>query len=66
MAELNSVAFHKKQGGVVVGYLDNGDTVPVQKGFFAVAATVEMKGSVLVCVDEVSHLIIFPLSEQKP
>ncbi|WP_419058380.1 hypothetical protein [Kluyvera georgiana] len=65
MAELHSVAFHKKQGGVVVGYLDNGDTVPVQKGFFHVAATVEMKGAVFVCVDDVSHFTIFPLSEQK-
>ncbi|EHS7019667.1 hypothetical protein HmCmsJML134_00123 [Escherichia coli] len=65
MVELNSVAFHKKQGGVVVGYLDNGDRVPVQKGFFHVAATVEMKGAVFVCVDDVSHFTIFPLSEQK-
>jgi hypothetical protein len=65
MSELYSVAFHKKQGGVVVGYLDNGDTVPFQNGFFHVAATVEMKGAVFVCVDDVSHFNVFPLSEQK-
>ena len=65
MAELYSVAFHKKQGSVVVGYVDKGDQVSILKGFFQAAATVEMKGSVLVCVDEVSHLTIFPLSEQK-
>lgn len=65
MSELYSVAFHKKQGGVVVGYLDNGDTVPFQKGFFHVAATVEMKGSVFVCIDDVSHFTLFPLPEQK-
>ena len=65
MAESYSVAFHKKHGTVVVGYVDKDDQIPVQKGFFQAYATVEMKGAVLVCVDEVSHLIIFPLSEQK-
>lgn len=65
MTELYSVTFHKKQGGVVVGYLDNGDTVPFQNGFFHVAATVEMTGAVFVRVDDVSHFAVFPLSEQK-
>lgn len=64
MAELYSVAFHKKQGSVVVGYSDKEDQISVQKGFFHAAATVDMKGSVCVCVDEVSHFTILPLPEQ--
>ena len=65
MSEVHSVAFYKKQGGGVIGYLDNGDTVPTQSGFFHVAATVEMKGAVFVRVDDVSHFTVSPLPEQK-
>ncbi|EMQ2227352.1 hypothetical protein WAS61_004710 [Citrobacter freundii] len=53
------VTYYKKSGGVVIGFLSE-ETIPAASGFFQANATPEQEGTVLVCRDDVSHVVCEP------